>query len=390
MPVAPEAINAARRAQARHGIPASVLLAQFGLESSWGKHEPPGSNNPFGEKALPGQPSVTVPTHEVVDGRSILIQAPFRVYASLDDAFDVHAAHLATSFHYAKARAALPDAEGFCRGLNGIYATDPNYADKLIALIRDDDLTRYDVPDPIAAPVAPPVVAQPLPPVPAPAQPVAVQTPPVTPVAEPVSVPKLADARQAALDNGRPGLAVLLMLAGFVVAALVWLVTLFRRPKAKAVSIPVVQTVPEKEIPMSILSQALSGKITWQQAASQAETWATQWVAKDPTATALAGTTLSIVKQGLSDAISAADTALAANKTNIAVATDTALEAELAAVTKGLSLPANAFITEGIDGFVNAAVSAAHAWGLQAKSALGSSTVGVGGGAGASGDGVAS
>jgi lysozyme len=214
-------------------------------------------------------------------------------------------------------------------------------------------------------PVTPaPVVAQPLPPLPAPPEPVAVQTPPVTPVAGPIVHPLPA-------DDVPLMLAMWAGFGAFLVGFAVWLVTLFRRPKAKAVSIPVVQTVLEKEIPMSILSQALSGKITWQQAASQAEAWATSWVAKDPTATALAGTTLSIVKQGLSDAISAADTALAANKTNIALATDTALEAELAAVTKGLSLPANAFITEGIDGFVNAAVSAAHAWGLQAKSALG-------------------
>jgi flagellum-specific peptidoglycan hydrolase FlgJ len=148
MSLAPDVIAAARRAQASHGIPASVLLAQFGLESAWGRRMPPGSNNPFGEKAIPGQASVSVATHEVVRGQTVVLQAPFRLYASLDDAFDEHAQHLATSVHYALARAALPDVEGFCQGLDGVYATDPGYAGKLIALIRADDLTKYDAPAP--------------------------------------------------------------------------------------------------------------------------------------------------------------------------------------------------------------------------------------------------
>jgi flagellum-specific peptidoglycan hydrolase FlgJ len=150
MSIAPEIVAAARQAQAAHGIPASVLLAQYGAESAWGRHMPPGSCNPFGEKALAGQPSVAAATHEVVGGRTVAVHAPFRVYASLEAAFESHAAHLATSARYAAARAALPDAEGFCRGLNGVYATDPDYAAKLIAIIRSGDLTRYD------APAAPP------------------------------------------------------------------------------------------------------------------------------------------------------------------------------------------------------------------------------------------
>jgi hypothetical protein len=122
---------------------------------------------------------------------------------------------------------------------------------------------------------------------------------------------------------------------------------------------------------MSILSQAFAGKITWSQAASQADAWAAKWINNDPTATQFVGGVLSTVKQGLSDAISAASSTLATNKTNIAKATEVALEAELAAITHGLSLPANPFITEGIDGLVNAAVTAAQAWGLSAKAALG-------------------
>ena len=44
-------IRAAQASQTRWGIPASVTLAQWALESAWGSRMPPGSNNPFGIKA---------------------------------------------------------------------------------------------------------------------------------------------------------------------------------------------------------------------------------------------------------------------------------------------------------------------------------------------------
>jgi lysozyme len=100
------------------------------------------------------------------------------------------------------------------------------------------------------APVAPPVVAKPLPPLPAPPEPVVVQTPPVTPVAGPIVHPMPA-------DDVPLMLAMWAGLGAFLVGCVVWLVTLFHRPKAKApVPASVVQTqTPEKETPMSWASK---------------------------------------------------------------------------------------------------------------------------------------
>lgn len=145
MPNIPQPIiDAARAAQARWKIPASISLAQFGLESGWGVHTPPDSFNYFGIKALAGQPSVTVPTREVIDGKSVTINAAFRKFTSPDEAFDLHAQLLATSAHYAMARNALPDPYAFANALTGVYATDPNYGHLLGQIIRGDDLTQYD------------------------------------------------------------------------------------------------------------------------------------------------------------------------------------------------------------------------------------------------------
>ena len=138
-------IAAARRAQAKHGVPASISIAQWALESGWGKHMPMGSNNPFGIKARRGDPSVTVPTREVIGGRSVIIDAPFRKFASIADAFDAHGVLLETAGAYAAARKHLHDADAYADALTGHYATDPKYGQLLRSIMRGSNLYRYDV-----------------------------------------------------------------------------------------------------------------------------------------------------------------------------------------------------------------------------------------------------
>lgn len=142
----PGVIAAARASMASTGIPASVQLAQWALESGWGA-KVTGTFNYFGIKAVAGQPFTSVPTHEVINGERIAVNQNFANYDSLIDAFTAHAQLLSTRPQYAPARACLPDIEGFCDALTGVYATDPNYGDSLMAVINGSDLTAYDAPD---------------------------------------------------------------------------------------------------------------------------------------------------------------------------------------------------------------------------------------------------
>ena len=142
----PEVVTAAQFAMEATDIPASVQLAQWALESGWGAHTPPNSNNPFGIKAVDGEPSVTVATHEFIDGSMKIVNAAFASYASLAAAFTAHANLLANEPQYAPARACLPDVAAFCNALTGVYATDPNYGKFLNEIIDDSDLTAYDKP----------------------------------------------------------------------------------------------------------------------------------------------------------------------------------------------------------------------------------------------------
>jgi flagellum-specific peptidoglycan hydrolase FlgJ len=144
-----EAIAAARASAKKRGIPASVTLAQWALESAWGTRMS-GKHNCFGIKAKPGEPCTRVTTHETIKGKSVATACLFRDYASLAEAFDAHAQLLGTGAAYADFRKALPDLVKATEALGGgtparpRYATDPNYGSKLMAVIRGSKLTQYD------------------------------------------------------------------------------------------------------------------------------------------------------------------------------------------------------------------------------------------------------
>lgn len=144
-------VNIARNAQAAYEyaatIPVSIILAQWAIESGFGKHLPGDSNNPFGIKARNGEPFVEAMTHEFINGCSRKMVQRFRKFDSLQEAFDAHAELLATGKMYAQARKTLPDAEKFAYALTGVYATDPNYGLVLVNTMRRYNLFAFDALD---------------------------------------------------------------------------------------------------------------------------------------------------------------------------------------------------------------------------------------------------
>ncbi|MBV8564930.1 MAG: glucosaminidase domain-containing protein [Methylobacteriaceae bacterium] len=139
-----DVVSAAQLSHGKWEVPASVTLAQWALESNWGKAMPAGSNNPFGIKASAGQAFVEARTREVINGQSVVIMAEFRKFASLDEAFDQHGRLLATSSFYIRAMAVRDDPNAFADALTGVYATAPNYGAVLRGLMKSYKLTRFD------------------------------------------------------------------------------------------------------------------------------------------------------------------------------------------------------------------------------------------------------
>lgn len=132
----------AQAASRTTGVPAELILAQAALETGWGRHEIAtndgrNSHNLFGIKA--GNhwqgPTAEITTHEYLDGRRTPMTDSFRVYDSFESAFTDYARLIGDNPRYARVTAA-PDATQAARELQaGGYATDPAYADKLIAVM---------------------------------------------------------------------------------------------------------------------------------------------------------------------------------------------------------------------------------------------------------------
>jgi flagellar protein FlgJ len=134
---------AAEAAAKAVGLPVEYLLAQAGLESGWGKHQPKdaqngASHNVFGIKAGSTWQGKVVEssTKEVVDGASVPTRARFRAYDSYASSFGDFAKLLRGSRRYAPALAQADDPAAYAKALQrGGYATDPAYAAKLTRAI---------------------------------------------------------------------------------------------------------------------------------------------------------------------------------------------------------------------------------------------------------------
>jgi flagellum-specific peptidoglycan hydrolase FlgJ len=145
------AVPAAIASQGATGVPASITIAQAILESGWGCSAlARKANNYFGIKAVQAanpERYIELPTHEVVNGHSIEEEARFARYPSQAAGFTAHAKLLSGASRYIPAMAVRRSAAEFANAIQRCgYSTNPNYAKSLMQLVREFDLTQYDVP----------------------------------------------------------------------------------------------------------------------------------------------------------------------------------------------------------------------------------------------------
>ncbi|QLK61490.1 flagellar assembly peptidoglycan hydrolase FlgJ [Enterobacteriaceae bacterium Kacie_13] len=125
------------------GIPHQLIMAQAALESGWGQREIPTSDgkrsfNLFGIKAGSSWdgPTTNITTTEYANGVAKKVQASFRVYGSYVEAISDYIKLLTNNPRYAQvASASTPEQAAHALQKAG-YATDPNYADKLVSVIQ--------------------------------------------------------------------------------------------------------------------------------------------------------------------------------------------------------------------------------------------------------------
>lgn len=123
-----------------NGIPASITLAQGLLESAAGKSKlAREGNNHFGIKCHAGWTGDTILRNDDAANEC------FRVYPSAQQSFTDHSRFLKTRRYASLFEIPIEDYSSWAHGLRSCgYATDPNYATRLIAIIERYSLNLYD------------------------------------------------------------------------------------------------------------------------------------------------------------------------------------------------------------------------------------------------------
>ena len=126
--------------QKKYKIPASITLAQGLLESGAGQSDlARRSNNHFGIKCHSDWRGGRVYHDDDLRGEC------FRKYKRVEDSYEDHSKFLKRSRYDRLFQLKITDYKGWARGLQKCgYATDRAYANKLIKLIEDYELYRYD------------------------------------------------------------------------------------------------------------------------------------------------------------------------------------------------------------------------------------------------------
>lgn len=143
--IAPLAIEDMRRT----GVPASLTIAQAILESGDGNSTlTQKANNLFGMKGKGTAGSIRLPTKEYKNGEWITIHTDFRKYHNWAESVADHSNLFLNGVSWNR------DLYRGVIGVDGItaarevakagYATDPNYSQKLIALITEHNLVKFD------------------------------------------------------------------------------------------------------------------------------------------------------------------------------------------------------------------------------------------------------
>lgn len=99
--------------------------------------------NFFGIKSTPsweanGGQFVVKPTHETINGQDVVVSARFRKYATATDSFKDYIHFISGPRYIAKGDNSAPTPEAEITDIAAAgYATDPNYAAKVIAIIEE-------------------------------------------------------------------------------------------------------------------------------------------------------------------------------------------------------------------------------------------------------------
>jgi len=134
-----------------HGIYPSVMIAQAAIESGWGRSElAQNYNNLMGIKGAWNGNSKVLATKEHINGTDITVHAGFSVFDSWSESLARYGKLLregneqGSAFYSGTWKENTDTYKDATDWLEGRYATDPNYANKLNAKIEEYNLNKFD------------------------------------------------------------------------------------------------------------------------------------------------------------------------------------------------------------------------------------------------------
>lgn len=136
-------LPAAIESEKKYGVPAELTLAQAALESGWAA-SPIGGYNIFGIKGTGPAGKTSVNTKEFYDGKWVSVKDGFAKYNNFAEAMERHGKLFHNGYYdkavdqFAKDR----NTYAFIDNIQGIYATDPRYSQKIKSIIEDYNLTQ--------------------------------------------------------------------------------------------------------------------------------------------------------------------------------------------------------------------------------------------------------
>jgi flagellar protein FlgJ len=121
-------------------IPWQFTVGEAALESGWGEHAP--GYNLYGIKSTPDWKGAVLreSSREVVGGKSVMELSDFRAYTDWQASIDDHAVFLTQNERY-KPAFVTKTPQDFTRAVAAAgYATDPDYAQKIIEIMESHKL----------------------------------------------------------------------------------------------------------------------------------------------------------------------------------------------------------------------------------------------------------
>lgn len=140
----------AREVDKSYDLLPSITIAQACLESNYGQSDLSQKyNNLFGVKGSNPNTSAVMTTKEYVKNKWVTVKARFQIYDSYEASIRAHARLFqnGTTWNHDQYKHVLASKDYKTQAKSLVtdgYATDPDYADKLINLIEQFDLEKYD------------------------------------------------------------------------------------------------------------------------------------------------------------------------------------------------------------------------------------------------------